>query len=101
MVSDDDDDDDDDVDDDKNIIKCVKPLTVYKNLETPTDSDDNDDDDDDDVDVDENIIKYIKPVAVYKKLETRSKNNVCILFFVCLVICALCLISSSNTFYYF
>ncbi|KAL9301775.1 Polycomb group protein FERTILIZATION-INDEPENDENT SEED 2 [Arabidopsis thaliana] len=71
MVSD----DDDDVDDDKNIIKCVKPLTVYKNLETPTDSDDNDDDDDDDVDVDENIIKYIKPVAVYKKLETRSKNN--------------------------
>ncbi|OAP10092.1 FIS2 [Arabidopsis thaliana] len=73
MVSDDDD-DDDDVDDDKNIIKCVKPLTVYKNLETPTDSDDNDDDDDD-VDVDENIIKYIKPVAVYKKLETRSKNN--------------------------
>ncbi|AEC09143.1 VEFS-Box of polycomb protein [Arabidopsis thaliana] len=75
MVSDDDDDDDDDVDDDKNIIKCVKPLTVYKNLETPTDSDDNDDDDDDDVDVDENIIKYIKPVAVYKKLETRSKNN--------------------------
>ncbi|KAL9843116.1 Polycomb group protein FERTILIZATION-INDEPENDENT SEED 2 [Arabidopsis thaliana] len=72
MVSDDD--DDDDVDDDKNIIKCVKPLTVYKNLETPTDSDDNDDDDDD-VDVDENIIKYIKPVAVYKKLETRSKNN--------------------------